>query len=63
MKGILASVCALVLLGAANAIFPNDMFFHHHPDLVLNKNQIVNKNSQPQGNAHSALYATLVDSI
>ncbi|CAO3615506.1 unnamed protein product [Mucor fragilis] len=48
MKGILASVCALALLGIANATFPNDLFFHHHPDLVLNKNQIVNKNSQPQ---------------
>ncbi|GAN06251.1 riboflavin aldehydeforming enzyme [Mucor ambiguus] len=51
MKGILASICALTLLGITNATFPNDIFFHHHPDLVLNKNQVVNKNSQPQDNS------------
>ncbi|KAI8644608.1 hypothetical protein BD408DRAFT_362787 [Parasitella parasitica] len=50
MKGILASICALALLGVSNATFPNDLFFHHHPDLVLNKNQIVNKNRLPQDN-------------
>lgn len=51
MKGILASICALALLGTSTATFPNDLFFHHHPDLVLdtNKNQIANKYSQPQG--------------
>lgn len=51
MKGILASTCALAFVGISIATFPNDLFFHHHPDLVLdtNKNQIVNKYSQPQG--------------
>lgn len=51
MKGILASICALALLGISTATFPNDLFYHHHPDLVLdtNKNQIANKYSQPQG--------------
>ncbi|KAL7316856.1 hypothetical protein PS15m_003292 [Mucor circinelloides] len=51
MKGVLASICALALLSVTNATFPNDLFFHHHPDLVLNKNQIVNKNSLPQDNS------------
>ncbi|CEP14602.1 hypothetical protein [Parasitella parasitica] len=50
MKGILASICALALLSVSTATFPNDLYFHHHPDLVLNKNQIINKNSLSQDN-------------
>jgi hypothetical protein len=36
MKGILATVCAFALLGSVMpATFPNDLFYHHHPNLAV----------------------------
>lgn len=40
MKGILASVCVLALIGtsvfAQQGNMPhNDMFYHHHPDIAM----------------------------
>lgn len=36
MKGVLTAICALALLGSATAkIFPNDLYYSHHPDLAV----------------------------
>lgn len=36
MKGVFTTICAAVLLGSAVArIFPNDLYYHHHPDKAL----------------------------
>jgi hypothetical protein len=51
MKGILAAVCALSLAGSTFSVtFPNDLFYHHHPELaVADSSQLNNKYAQPNG--------------
>jgi hypothetical protein len=59
MKGILTFFCTLVLAGSGFSVtFPNDLFYHHHPDLAVadNSNQLNNKYAQPNGKLNSQIY-------
>jgi hypothetical protein len=58
MKGILTFVCALSLARSAFSVtFPNDLFYHHHPELAVaeNSNQFNNKYVQSDGKFNSKI--------
>lgn len=35
MKGILATICTFALIGSVIPTFPNDLYYHHHPNLAV----------------------------